>query len=301
MGKQTKMSGSHFGGEWTKQKLHIVEEYLKDYAMVLKKQKVKKIYVDGFAGSGKTELKKKDISESGLLEGFPIPDEGENIINGSALLSLRYDFDEYYFLELDEDRLAELKTNIQKEFPQKYNKIHFIEGDCNEELKNVIAHIDRYSRCLMFLDPYAMELEWTTLEAISKCGVVDLWYLFPISALNRVLSKSGKMYEGSKATVTKILGTSEWETVLYKQSQQMSLFEEDHRDRVNFDALQEFVKQRFSSIFAYVSPDSKLLRNEAKNSPMFLLCFMMTNDSPKATALAGKLVKGIMKSTEKLQ
>ena len=44
MGKQTKMSGSHFGGEWTKQKLHIVEEYLKDYAMVLKKQKVKKIY-----------------------------------------------------------------------------------------------------------------------------------------------------------------------------------------------------------------------------------------------------------------
>ena len=38
-------------------KLHIIEEYLKTYATVLKNQKVKKIYVDGFAGSGKTELK----------------------------------------------------------------------------------------------------------------------------------------------------------------------------------------------------------------------------------------------------
>ena len=28
MGKQTKMRGSHFGGEWTKQKLYIIEHYI---------------------------------------------------------------------------------------------------------------------------------------------------------------------------------------------------------------------------------------------------------------------------------
>ena len=57
MGKQTNQKGSHFGGEWTLQKLHIIEEYLKTYATVLKNQKVKKIYVDGFAGSGKPNSK----------------------------------------------------------------------------------------------------------------------------------------------------------------------------------------------------------------------------------------------------
>ncbi len=47
MGKQAKQKGSHFGGEWTIQKLHIIEEYLKAYSTVLKNLKVKKIYVDG--------------------------------------------------------------------------------------------------------------------------------------------------------------------------------------------------------------------------------------------------------------
>ena len=52
MGKQTKKKGSNFGGEWTIQKLHIIDEYLKTYTSALSNQKVKKIYIDGFAGSG---------------------------------------------------------------------------------------------------------------------------------------------------------------------------------------------------------------------------------------------------------
>ena len=74
MGKQTKQKGSHFGGDWTIQKLHIIEEYLKVYASVLKNQKVKKIYVDGFAGSGKTQLKAKSGSD----------EEVATVVDGSA-------------------------------------------------------------------------------------------------------------------------------------------------------------------------------------------------------------------------
>lgn len=42
MGKQTNRSGSHFGGEWTVQKLYVIEEYLKTYVTVLKKTKCQK-------------------------------------------------------------------------------------------------------------------------------------------------------------------------------------------------------------------------------------------------------------------
>lgn len=31
MGKQTNISGSHFGGDWTKEKLTIIEDYLQFY------------------------------------------------------------------------------------------------------------------------------------------------------------------------------------------------------------------------------------------------------------------------------
>ena len=43
-----------------------------------------------------------------------------------------------------------------------------------------------------------------------------------------------------------------------------------------------------------------MLYNEAKHAPMFMLCFMMTNKSPKAWGLAGKLVEEIISSTEKI-
>ena len=299
MGKQTNISGSQFGGEWTLQKLHIIDEYLKSYSRVLKYQNVKKIYVDGFAGSGITELKTKPVNNSGFLwEGPDSPQP--TIVEGSAILSLKYDFDEYYFLELDSKRIASLQENIKQSYPQKLSKVHFINGDSNQTLLDVVSKITKYDRCLMFLDPYALELKWDTLEAISKCGVVDLWYLFPLS-LVRLIEKERDISEANKQKVSSILGTDEWFDKLFVESKQLDFFGETHFDRVEYSEVLKYIKERFSTIFAYVSPDSKMLKNESKNSPMFLLCFMMTNTSDKAQKLAGKLVKGIISSAEKIQ
>lgn len=71
--------------------------------------------------------------------------------------------------------------------------------------------------------------------------------------------------------------------------------------RVEYFEVIKYIKDRFLTIFPYVSPDSKMLKNEAKNAPMFLLCFMMTNTSDKAQKLADKLVKGIINSTERIK
>lgn len=287
MGKQTNKSGSHFGGEWTRQKLHIIDQYLKSYSIVLKKQRVKKIYVDGFAGSGKTELKKSG-------------NEGDiNIVDGSALLSLKYNFDEYYFLELDQERIKALKSNIAETHPEKISKVHFISGDSNKTLLDVVSRITKYDRCLMFLDPYALELKWDTLEAISRCGVVDLWYLFPLSLI-RLIEKERDITEANKQKVSSILGTDEWYNELFEESMQMNFFGESHFERIDYNLVLDYIKKRFSAIFPYVSPYSKVLKNEEKNSPMFMLCFMMTNESSAAQNLAAKLVKDIINSTEKL-
>lgn len=78
------------------------------------------------------------------------------------------------------------------------------------------------------------------------------------------------------------------------------LFNDTNYDRVDYKEILDYVRKRFETIFPYVSPNSKILTNEKKNAPMFMLCFMMTNTSSKAQQLAARLVKGIIKSTEKL-
>lgn len=281
MGKQTNISGSHFGGDWTKEKLTIIEDYLQFYVNALSKQKVQLIYIDAFAGSGKTELQ-----------------SGETI-DGSALISLKYNFDKYYFIELDEERSRCLNEEINTRFPEKKDKVKVITGDSNSELKKLFRSLTVYQRGVMFLDPYAMELEWDVLETAKQTNILDIWYLFPLNALTRNLYKKMSMPIATKNKVTQILGTNEWERELYHQSAQLSIFGDEPLERVNFDRLVDFVRQRLINSFPYVSPQSRMLKN-SNNSPMFILFFIMTNKSGKAIGLGSKVVTDIFNKLDKM-
>ena len=281
MGKQTNISGSHFGGDWTKEKLTIIDDYLQFYVNALSKQKVQLIYIDAFAGSGKTELQ-----------------SGETI-DGSALISLKYNFDKYYFIELDEERSRCLNEEINTRFHEKKDKVKVITGDSNSELKKLFRSLTVYQRGVMFLDPYAMELEWDVLETAKQTNILDIWYLFPLNALTRNLYKKMSMQIATKNKVTQILGTNEWEKELYHQSAQLSIFGDEPLERVNFDRLVDFVRQRLINSFPYVSPQSRMLKN-SNNSPMFILFFMMTNKSGKAIGLGSKVVTDIFNKLDKM-
>lgn len=281
MGKQTNISGSHFGGDWTKEKLTIIEDYLQFYVNALSKQKVQLIYIDAFAGSGKTELQ-----------------SGETL-DGSALISLKYNFDKYYFIELDEERSRCLNEEINTRFHEKKDKVKVITGDSNSELKKLFRSLTVYQRGVMFLDPYAMELEWDVLETAKQTNILDIWYLFPLNALTRNLYKKMSMPIATKNKVTQILGTNEWEKELYHQSAQLSIFGDEPLERVNFDRLVDFVRQRLINSFPYVSPQSRMLKN-SNNSPMFILFFMMTNKSGKAIGLGSKVVTDIFNKLDKM-
>lgn len=281
MGKQTNISGSHFGGDWTKEKLTIIEDYLQFYVNALSKQKVQLIYIDAFAGSGKTELQ-----------------SGETI-DGSALISLKYNFDKYYFIELDEERSRCLNEEINTRFHEKKDKVKVITGDSNSELKKLFRSLTVYQRGVMFLDPYAMQLEWDVLETAKQTNILDIWYLFPLNALTRNLYKKMSMPIATKNKVTQILGTNEWEKELYHQSAQLSIFGDEPLERVNFDRLVDFVRQRLINSFPYVSPQSRMLKN-SNNSPMFILFFMMTNKSGKAIGLGSKVVTDIFNKLDKM-
>jgi three-Cys-motif partner protein len=248
-----------------------VEDYLKFYTQVLKNQSFKLCYIDAFSGSGNVELK-----------------DGQ-VVDGLALRALRYDFDSYYFFEKNEEYYNALSAKIKTSFSDKRDKIEIKNSDCNEFLQGIDQRrwYEENWRGVIFLDPCAMDLEWSSLEKISRTEAFDVWYLFPFSAVTRNLPRSGVIQPANESKLTKVLGSADWMQHIYEESQQQTLFEQPDLIKVP-DGLKQYILSRLNDTFPTVAPNPALLRNE-KNSSLFLLCFTGSNPGEKAKerALAG--------------
>lgn len=279
-----------FGGNWTEEKLDIFTRYLNAYLIALKKQKFKKIYIDAFAGTGEIETC-----------------DGGQYLAGSAkrALSSEEKFDHYYFIEADSHKAGELQDMINSEFPQMKRTVTVYCGDANEKLAEIISNVDwRYNRGLLFLDPFATQVNWTTLENVAQTKSIDVWYLFPFSALERMLPKNGK-FDIWGNCIDRLLGDSGWRTEFYKKDPQMTLFDlspdegQSNEERMVKDASTEHIKDyilsRLGKIFPCVSKDVRIFRN-SRRSPMFLFCFAISNESEAAQKLALRIASDILKN-----
>ena len=257
----------------------------------MQNQKFKKIYIDAFAGTGEIETS-----------------DGEQYLVGSAKRALAADrkFDRYYFIEGDEKKAAELQEMVNAEFPYLSRIVTVYCGDANDKLAQIIRDVDwRYNRGLLFLDPYATQVNWTTLETVARTKSIDVWYLFPFSALNRMLPKNGK-YETWENCIDRLLGDDGWQTEFYKEDPQMSLFDllpdsgtvnsgtRKIKDS-NSDHIKAYIISRLGTIFPCVSQHPRIFRN-SRNSPMFLFCFAISSESPKAQRLALRIADHILKN-----
>lgn len=156
--------GHAFGGIWTIIKLGVFEKYLGAFNTALSKQSFTRIYIDAFAGTGRCDIK---------------VDGEKTSIDGSARRALNTSpaFHKYCFIELRPKKLAALKA-LETEHPSK--TIEVIQSDANAALKALCTQYQwRSERAVLFLDPFGMHVEWSTLEAIAKTGAIDVWYLFP--------------------------------------------------------------------------------------------------------------------------
>jgi three-Cys-motif partner protein len=254
-----------FGSAWTQKKLDVLEEYLASYTKIMKKQSFKLYYIDAFSGSGNIKIK-----------------DGKEIV-GSAVRSLKYSFDYYYFFDLDKTNCDSLTAIIEKDYPDKKQKISIMNTDCNEMLQKIAERdwIKNNWRGVIFLDPYAMQLSWESLENVSKTRAIDVWYFFPFYALNRNLQTKGIIPDSSKKAISRLLGTDKWEEEIYKESLQLTLFGESTLEKTDTEGLRKYIIKRLSQTFPAVSDKAALLNNE-KNAPIFLLCFAGSNPSEKA-------------------
>lgn len=279
-----------FGGNWTEEKLNIFTSYLDAYLIALQNQKFKKIYIDAFAGTGKIET-----------------GDGGQYLVGSAKRALASEkkFDHYYFIEADSQKARELQNMINSEFPQMRRIVTIFCGDANDKLAKIISNVDwRFNKGLLFLDPYATQVNWTTLENVAQTKSIDVWYLFPFSALERMLPKNGK-YDKWEDCIDRLLGDSGWREEFYKKDPQITLFDlfpepgQSDGERMvkdaNPDHIKEYILSRLGTTFPCVSKHARIFRN-SRNSPMFLFCFAIASESPKAQRLALRMANYILKN-----
>ena len=59
--------------------------------------------------------------------------------------------------------------------------------------------------------------------------------------------------------------------------------------------IKEYILSRLKTIFPSVSKNPRVFKNR-HNSPMFLFCFAVSNESPKAQGLALRIADHILKS-----
>lgn len=265
-------------GPWSIDKLEILTKYLSAYATVMAAPRQQRWctgfdYIDAFAGPSVAWSR-----EDGTL------------INTSPRVALETDppFSACWFVELDEGRYVELKR-LREEYPNR--AIHCIKGDANELLpRKIIPQIarDRRYRAFAFIDPWAMDFRWATIEAIGQSGNIEVLVNFPIMAILReVLWRDfSKVPQASRDKMTRLWGSEGWVDDWYRREE--TLFGETELVRQSRDALAfgRLFEKRLRTAFAYTA--EPLPMQNSQNAPLYTLQFA----GPNATG--SKIMDDIM-------
>ena len=149
-----------FGGPWTCIKTDLVAAYFKFFNTALKNKPFKRVYIDAFAGSGAFRY----IEDTPAVSLFGPRDASLDIHPGSAqrALSVQPGFDRIIFIEKKRNNVKQLEALIRE---SGHPAATVEQGDCNHVLSQLCRRAAwRKSRGVIFLDPFGMKVDWSTLE-----------------------------------------------------------------------------------------------------------------------------------------
>jgi three-Cys-motif partner protein len=290
------MPEHRFGGPWTEIKLDAVEYYLDCYTKALTKIKLFDLwYFDAFAGTGGREVEKVT---GGLLDGTPIKREVETL-EGSARRALQISspFNHYVFIETNPGRYRQLEK-LKKEFLNR--DISCLNEDANEILKKIAASpewmLERKSirRGVVFLDPYSLQVEWSTLVALAQTQVMDVWYLFPLRDVTRQLAKNISGVGPKVDRLDRVLSPA-WRELYKKIEMPDDLFGNSTTEveirTESKKGIENWFRKKMQKHFAFVSEPLPLWTTTAVQG--FSLFLGVSN--PRGVDLARKFVRYAMK------
>jgi three-Cys-motif partner protein len=262
-------------GPWATTKHRKIGYYCALFAGSMKKKWHCRVYLDLFAGAGKSRIE----NSSDVIPGSPL-----------LALSIKDPFDQYIFCEQDQESLTALTERVNLFYPDR--RCHFIPGDTNEVINRAIKCIPIFSptfKGLTFclVDPFKCgQINFATLKTIAESIYVDFLILIP-SYMD--INRNERVYApASSDCLDKYLGTDTWRNKwsLRTRERKFGLF-----------IAEELCLQMKELGYIYEGlEDLELVRMETgKNLPLYHLAFFSRNP------LGLKFWRKTMKSTEAQQ
>ncbi|MFT3785160.1 MAG: three-Cys-motif partner protein TcmP [Tepidisphaeraceae bacterium] len=291
-----------FGGDWTERKLDALDRYLKAYSTALSKAPFKRVYIDAFAGTGYREQRLASVETTSSIFDDEVAQiaspEQQRFLDGSAKIALRVQppFHQFVFIEQDAAKVTELEK-LKTEFATHANAIDIRTGDANQTLQNLCRSWDKPgSRGVLFLDPFGMQADWSTVQAVAETGCIDTWILFPFAA-NRLMTRDpNDIPAGWRKRLDKLFGSSEWERQFYRERTITDIFNGDStvvEKALTLEGLGAFYLERLKCTFPIVAPNPCMLRTSG-NRPLFQLFFAAGAKPEKGGNIALKIAKHIL-------
>ncbi len=240
-------------GLWAKDKYFYLGRYLDIFTTSMKKVwKGELYYIDLFAGSGKCRVR----------------ETGEEI-DGSALISLsvKYPFKRYFLVELDPEAANALEKRVGKS-PIK-NRVHIIQGNCNEKIDEIVTEIPGKSLSLAVVDPTGLHIKFDTLQKLTKDRRIDLVITYPEGMdIKRNLAKYLKH---SHSILDDYMGDDSWRQLFTKDIKHIDQLSNIHIEK---SLIGHYRKNL--SIIGYQevkSGDEIPIRSSQRNLPLYYLLF----------------------------
>lgn len=311
------LAENRFGGPWSREKLDCVQSYIKSYLQVMKKQNWADLwYIDAFSGNGLQRMKAIDGTPAPerLFSSDDYSEEVKGFITGSSLRAIEASmesheagcasFQHYIFIELNENKLNDLRKRIEANYPEEIPKCKFIPQDVNEALPEVLENINwKYERGVCFIDPFATQLQWSSMESFRRTKA-DVWLLSPLSAIIRQLPCNRMPGEAICDRLDHIFGDEGWRGLYHEpEIQQPTLFEIEEPSEQQFvrehgdEELTAYITQRLESVFPGVFGPAIL--KTGNNAPFFLLYGLVANGSSKAIGAAGRIMRSLINSLDR--
>lgn len=304
-------------------KLSVVEAYFTGFNQALSKTPFTRVYIDAFAGGGRVKSKEEKIenanvtSDEDLFAGVLVgagsarssraeemdEQEAEVFRHGSPLLALKVvpGFNEFIFIESDAETMRQLQEQVNEAGTLKGRAIRFIREDANKALMEISRQNWKKRRATIFLDPFALDIHWSTIEAIARTRAMDMWMLFPAMAVNRMLPRNAEVPEGWAQRLNETFGDSSWREQFYappslphNEDFFPHLLPVGKATKLDdpFGRLSRYVTGRLKTVFADTVDEPLVLKTEM-GSPLFLLCFAVANEkgAPIANRIASHIIK----------
>jgi len=274
---------------WTIRKLERVASYLPTFTQTVNRV-YRTVYIDAFAGTGRIEpLSPQKTHRKALVK------LSDSCTDGSARRSLQVvpSFQRYFFVDENKSNCARLEA-LRNDFPSLSDRMLVKCADANRSVVEFCDGIDwMQRRAVLFLDPFGLQVDWSTIEAVARTHAMDMWYWFPLGvALNRLLPRKGQISKANSLRLDRVFGSHAWHHAFYKTYTRQHLFGEDIKTMriASLRTLSRYFTRQLETVFPYVAQKPLWFCN-SRGNPIYLLYFATADpDAENRLATAQRIL-----------